>query len=105
MEGGQAPHLSREAAGGGGQEAQHAGQQQHQRQGGTKAAGGSVAGLEGAPPQRRPRILLAATGSVATIKLAQLAQLLLQVHWVANRLLCMLCASCSGGPAAWMHLS
>ncbi len=43
---------------------------------------------QGAPPaalavssslQRRPRVLLAASGSVATIKLAQLAELLLQV--------------------------
>lgn len=76
MEGGQAPHLSSEAAGG--QETRQGGQQQHQRQAGTEAAGGSVAVVEGAPPQRRPRILLAATGSVATIKLAQLAQLLLQ---------------------------
>lgn len=35
--------------------------------------------------QRRPRVLLAASGSVATVKLAQLAELLLQVCVAASR--------------------
>ncbi|PRW44355.1 G8 domain-containing [Chlorella sorokiniana] len=58
-------------------EVQQSGQPQYQLQA-EEAAGSSAAAAEAGPPQRRPRVLLAATGSVATIKLAQLAQLLLQ---------------------------
>ncbi len=89
MEAGQPPTtFASEAAVDAGQEAQQGGQQQGQLQA-PAAAGGSEAAAEGGPLQRRPRVLLAATGSVATIKLAQLAQLLLQV-----RRRCLLRAGC-----------
>lgn len=48
-------------------------------QGQQQQQGAPPAALEaGSSPQRRPRVLLAASGSVATIKLAQLAELLVQ---------------------------
>lgn len=68
-----------------GSSGQHGGQQQ--AAGGT---GGACDGGEAA--QRRPRVLLAATGSVATIKLVQLAELLLQVRLAG--LTCCACCAC-----------
>lgn len=109
MEAGQPPtSLPREAAVGAGQEAQQGSQQQDQLQA-PAAAVGSAAAVEGGPSQRRPRVLLAATGSVATIKLAQLAQLLLQARsalpaacWLPGVLRCI-SVNLQLGTGGWMR--
>lgn len=68
-------------------------------QGQQQQQGAPPAALEaGSSPQRRPRVLLAASGSVATIKLAQLAELLVQVCVsVPCGASCALTAACCRG--------